>query len=119
MRKEERCKTAFSIGHKFYQYKRATMGFTNSPADLAKLARIFGDWIPHVYHYVDDFIVLSATFDEHIEFLREVAIRMREAQLSISKKKSLFCHKNITFLGYALADSCQRQPKSWRQCPIL
>lgn len=79
------------------------MGFTNSPADLAKvLDRVFGDLIPQVYHYVDDFIILSATFDEHIRLLREVAKRLRDAQLSVSKKKSLFCHKRITFLGYVL-----------------
>lgn len=81
------------------------MGFTNSPADLAKiLDRIFGDMIPHVYHYVDDFILLSGTFEEHIELLREVACRLTKAQLTISRKKSLFCHKKITFLGYVLEE---------------
>lgn len=100
---EDRMKTAFAVGHRMFCYKRATMGFTNSPADLAKvLDRVFGDLIPQVYHYVDDFIILSATFEEHIKILREVARRLREAQLTVSKKKSLFCHKRITFLGYVL-----------------
>lgn len=119
IRKEDRCKTAFAIGHKFYQYKRATMGFTNSPADLAKvLDRIFGDLIPKVYHYVDDFIVLSATFEEHIGLLREVARRLRQAQLTISQKKSLFCHKKITFLGYILTEQ-GLQPNPERVTPIM
>lgn len=100
---EDRTKTAFAVGHQFYCYKRATMGFTNSPADLAKvLDQVFGDLIPRVYHYVDDFIILSATFEEHMELLREVARRLREAQLTVSRKKSMFCHKKITFLGYVL-----------------
>lgn len=77
------------------------MGFTNSPADLAKvLDRVFGDMMPHVYHYVDDFIIVSSTFEEHLALLREVARRLKEAQLSISRKKSMFCYKKITFLGY-------------------
>lgn len=116
---EDRIKTAFAVGHRMYCYKRATMGFTNSPADLAKvLDQIFGDLIPHVYHYVDDFIILSSAFEEHINLLREVAKRLREAQLTVSKKKSLFCHKKITFLGYVLTgDGLIVNPE--RALPIL
>lgn len=54
------------------------MGFTNSPADLAKvLDQVFGDLILKAYHYVDDFIVISATFNEHTSLLRGVAIFAR------------------------------------------
>lgn len=116
---EDRNKTAFAVGHRFYRYKRATMGFTNSPADLAKvLDKIFGDLIPQVYHYVDDFIILSATFKEHIKLLREVARRLKEAHLTVSRKKSLFCHKKITFLGYVLADD-GLTPNPERLTPIM
>lgn len=101
IKRKDRRKTAFAVGHRFFCFKRAIMGFTNSPADLAKvLDRVFGDMVPYVYHYVDDFIIVSQTFEEHLERLKEVARRMREAQLSISKKKSMFCYKKITFLGY-------------------
>lgn len=102
---EDRDKTAFAVGHRFYRYTRALMGFTNSPADLAKvLDKVFGDMMPKVYHYVDDFIIVSATFEEHIQLLREVAKRLREANLTISKEKSSFCYKRVTFLGYILAE---------------
>lgn len=102
---DDRDKTAFAVGHRFYRYKRALMGFTNSPADLAKvLDKVFGDMMPHVYHYVDDFIILSATFEEHVKLLKEVARRLREANLTISRDKSVFCHKKVTFLGYALSE---------------
>lgn len=112
-------KTAFAVGHKFYRFTRATMGFTNSPADLAKvLDKVFGDLIPNVYHYVDDFIILSATFEEHLALLRKVAERLKKASLSVSRKKSLFCHKKITFLGYVLADN-GLSPNPDRVQPIM
>lgn len=99
-------KTAFAVGHRFDRYKRALMGFTNSPADLAKvLDKVVGDMMPTVYHYVDDFIILSATFDEHIKTLKEVARRLREANLTVSKEKSVFCYKQVTFLGYILSEN--------------
>lgn len=102
----DRIKTAFAVGSQFYCYKRAIMGFTNSPADLAKmLDKIFHDLMPKVFHYVDDFIILSDTFEEHMSLLCEVAERLRQANLTISKSKSLFCHSKLTFLGYVLAEN--------------
>lgn len=102
---DDRDKTAFAVGHRFYRYKRVLMGFTNSPADLAKvLDKVFGDMMPKVYHYVDDFIILSATFEEHLDLLKEVARRLKEANLTISREKSVFCYKKVTFLGYVLSE---------------
>lgn len=100
---EDRIKTSFVVGHKFYCFKRAIMGFCNSAADLAKiLDKVFGDLVPHVYHYVDDFVIVSSTFEEHISLLRKIAERMKKANLTISKKKSSFCYSRVTFLGYVL-----------------
>lgn len=104
--KGDRIKTSFAVGTDFYCYTRSIMGFRNSPADLAKLLdKVFSDLMPKVYHYVDDFIILSATFEEHMILLKEVARRLREAQLSISREKSSFCCKRVTFLGYVLTEN--------------
>lgn len=116
---EDRDKTAFAVGHRFYRYKRTIMGYINSPADLARvLDRVFGDMIPHVYHYVDDFIILSATFEKHLELMREVAQRLTAANLTVSRTKSLFCYKKITFLGYILEED-GLSPNPERVRPIL
>lgn len=115
---EDRNKTSFAVGHQFYRFKRALMGFTNSPADLAKLlTNIFHDLTPAVYHYVDDFILLSSTFEEHIALLKEVAKRLRDANLSISREKSSFCCQ-VTFLGYVLTENGLESNKDRIQ-PIL
>lgn len=119
IRPEDRVKTSFAVGNNLYCYKRAIMGFRNSPADLTKLLdRIFRDLHPQVYHYVDDFIIVSETFDEHMAILQEVARRLRAANLTVSNEKSLFCHKKLTFLGYVLSES-GLQPNSERIQPIL
>lgn len=92
----DRIKTSFAVGHRFYCFKRAIMGFTNSPADLEKLLdKVFGDMTPHVYHYVDDFVLLSSSFEEHMNLLREVAKRLRKANLTVSKDVVLFYTRHI------------------------
>lgn len=104
IRKEDQSKTAFSMGNRLYCFKRAVMGFKNSPADLTKLLdRIFHD-MPNVYHYVDDFVIVTDTFESHVQVLKGVAKRLRDARLSISQKKSNFCCKQLTFLGYVLSE---------------
>lgn len=119
IRPEDQIKTTFAVGNNLYCYKRAIMGFRNSPADLTKLLdRVFRDLHPKVYHYVDDFIVVSETFEEHMSLLQEVAKRLREANLSISPTKSHFCHKRLTFLGYLLSEE-GLQPNNERIQPIL
>lgn len=118
IRKEDRSKTAFAIGGQLYCFKRAVMGFKNSPADLTKLLdRIFHD-MPNVYRYVDDFIIITDTFGEHIQVLKEVANRLAQAQLSVSQKKSQFCCQQLTFLGYLLSEK-GLQPNPERIQPIM
>lgn len=103
---EDRVKTAFAIDNRFYCYKRAVMGFRNSPADLTKmLSNIFYDMAPDVYHYVDDFIIMSQTFEQHLQTLAEVAKRLRTHHLTISREKSCFCYKRLSFLGYILTEN--------------
>lgn len=116
---DDRMKTSFAVGHRFFCFKRAIMGFINSPADLAKvLDLVFGDMIPNVYHYVDDFVLVSSTFEEHIELLRKVAHRLKRANLTISREKSSFCFSRVTFLGYVLTkEGLQANPERIR--PIL
>lgn len=100
---EDRIKTSFVVGHKFYCFKRAIMGFCNSAADLAKvLDKVFGDLMPNVYHYVDDFVVVSSSFEEHIQLLKTIAERMKKVELTVSREKSSFCFSQVTFLGYIL-----------------
>lgn len=44
---DDQIKTSFSVGNRLFCYKRAVMGFKNSPADLTKLLdRLFRDLYP-------------------------------------------------------------------------
>lgn len=102
---ESQLKTAFAVGNQLYCYQRMTMGLRNSPATLASLIEsIFKNLEPRAFAYCDDFIICTETFDEHMELLTEVAKRLNEANLTISRTKSHFVCKQLKFLGYILSE---------------
>lgn len=100
---KSREKTSFALGTKLFCYNRMTMGLKGSPATLATLIdSIFEEYYPKAFAYVDDFIISTQTFEEHLEILKSIAVKLREKNLAISAKKSKFCCKQLEFLGYLL-----------------
>lgn len=103
LRKKDRPKTAFAIsGRGFFMFKRMPFGLVNSAATLCKLVdMVIGcDLEPYVFRYLDDFIIATETFEEHIRILKIIAERLREAGLTVSAEKSRFCMRTLTYVGY-------------------
>lgn len=98
--------TAFSVlGRGLFQFTRMPFGLVNSPATLSRLMdRVLGagELEPHVFVYLDDIIVVSESFDEHLRLLREIATRLNKANLSINIEKSKFGLTELPYLGYIL-----------------
>lgn len=104
LEKTSRPATAFSVpqrGH--FQFKVVPFGLCTASQALARLmTHLFADLEPHGFHYLEDIIICSRTFEEHIEMLEKVAERLRRANLTISAEKSKFCLEEIKYLGYVL-----------------
>ncbi|XP_055543099.1 uncharacterized protein LOC129728674 [Wyeomyia smithii] len=107
LEKQSRKYTAFSVqGKGLFQYTRMPFGLINSPATLARLMdKVLGHGVlePHVFVYLDDIVVVTETFEQHLRLLKEIAHRLREANLSINLEKSKFGVSEIPFLGYLLS----------------
>ncbi|XP_029732414.2 uncharacterized protein LOC109415089 [Aedes albopictus] len=99
--------TAFTVpsrGH--FQFKVVPFGLCTASQALSRLmTHLFADLEPRVFHYLDDIIICSRTFEEHLEMLAEVAARLRRANLTISPEKSKFCREEIKYLGYVLNEN--------------
>ena len=60
--------------------------------------------LEYVKAYLYDLLVLSkSTFLDHLEKLRPVLIKLREAGLKINAAKSKFCALATEYLGYSLS----------------
>lgn len=114
-------KTAFNVpGRGHFQFKRLPFGLCNSAQTLCRaLDNTIGtDLEPNVFVYIDDIIVVSETFDQHIELLNEIAKRLKNAGFSISSEKSKFCVKELKYLGYILTENGLKMDPE-RVSPIL
>lgn len=97
--------TAFTVpGRGLYQFKVMPFGLSNSPATWQRLIDkiITGDLEPYAYSYLDDIVLISPTFDLHLQMLEKIFQRLTSAGLTLSKDKCQFCRESIKYLGYVV-----------------
>lgn len=102
---ESRPYTAFKVpGRGLYQFCRMPFGLHNAPATWQRIMdTVLGPELePNVFVYLDDIVVITQTFDKHLEILEEVFRRLREANLTVSFDKCRFCRAEMEFLGYVV-----------------
>lgn len=105
MAQDSREKTAFSCRSGLYQFKYMPFGLKTAPAVYARLMRKVFAGIPNTFHYFDDVLVATETWEEHLAVLRTVFTRIREAKLTIKPRKSEIGSQTVTFLGHKIGQS--------------
>lgn len=101
--KDAREYTAFTVpGRGLFQFKRMPFGLTNAPATWMRLIdKVLGPELePYVFVYLDDIIVVTPTFETHIQTLKEIFDRLLKAGLTLSRDKCKFCLDELKYLGY-------------------
>src|SRR6266498_76339 len=96
--------TAFVTPWGLYQFNVMPFGLINAPATFQRLMNyILHDYLnDFVVVYLDNILVCSDTFDEYINHLRKVFIKLREANLVIKLKKCKFRQRKIKFLEHII-----------------
>ncbi|KMQ87325.1 enzymatic polyprotein endonuclease reverse [Lasius niger] len=100
---ESRAATAFTVpGKGLMQFKTMPFGLHSAPATFQRLLdSVLGPELkPNVLVYLDDIVVASRTFDEHLEHLAEVFRRLRSAKLRVNTDKCHFCLDSLKYLGH-------------------
>ncbi len=58
--------------------------------------------------YIDDIIIYSPTFDQHLNDLETVLKCLDSVRMAIKLRKCQFCHQALSFLGHIVtSDSVQ------------
>jgi hypothetical protein len=106
MAEEHKERTAFSVGPLgFYEFTRMPFGLCNSPATYQRLMYECFDGL-HLnicLIYLDDVIVFSKDYAEHLERLEQVFQRVRECGMKLTADKCSFFKDKIPFLGHVVS----------------
>ena len=103
MAEESKEKTAFVCHHGLYQYCRMPFGLTNAPATFQRLMdKLFTGW-NFVFIYLDDILIASKSFSEHITHITQVLQRLQEAGLKVKPSKCVFGEKQVDYLGFNIS----------------
>ncbi len=110
---DSRTKSAFTTFKGLYEFTRMPFGLCNAPATFQRIMqRILAglEW-KSCFVYLDDVLVASRTFDEHLQHLRDVFLRLREAHLRLKPKKCGLLRQKVPFLGHVISgDGIQPDP---------
>ena len=80
-------KTAFSTPDGHYEFTRIPFGLKNAPAHFSKIMfQVLGD-LSFVKIYLDDITIHSKSFEDHIQHVRIVLQRLKEANLKLNGDK--------------------------------
>ena len=84
-----------------FEYQRLPQGLCNGPDVFQEKMMELFDGIEYVRAYIDDLLVLTKSdYKDHLEKLRIVLQRLREAGLKVNVTKSYFARGELEYLGY-------------------
>lgn len=97
--------TAFTTYQGLYQFKVLPFGLTNAPATFQRLMEVLlrGLQWNICLCYIDDIILFSKTFDDHLAHLREIFDRFRDANIKLKPQKCTFAKDSVKFLGHIVS----------------
>ena len=105
---------AFITDDGIYEFQTMPFGLSGATASfqmlMMKLLRNIA-W-KYVLYYVDDIIIFSSSFEDHLQHLEEVFRHLRDAGLKLSPKKCLFAKQKLHYLGFIISkDGIEADPK--------
>lgn len=98
-------KTAFVTHQGVYQFKRLPFGMMNAPSVFAMVMNHILRNLSTKYAmvYVDDILVFSKDFTQHLQHLSEIFHRLRQANLRLKPEKCNFAMPKVTYLGHMIS----------------
>ena len=94
--------SAFVTPDGLYQYKVMAFGMKNAPATFQRLVNSLIADIEDCEGYIDDIIVYSETWEQHVQQLEKLFQKLSKAQLTVNLMKSDFCHATVQYLGHVV-----------------
>ena len=99
---KSRPKSAFISSFGKWEFKRCPFGLAQVPAYFQRLVNEVLSGLTFAFGYLDDILVYSPDMETHLEHLRKLFIKLREADLKLKEVKCNFLKKHIQYLGHII-----------------
>ena len=101
IKEEDRKKTAFITKYGLFELIKMGFGLCNAPATFTRVMNIVlrGLKWQTVLVFLDDILVFGSCFEEHLQNLSEVFLRLREYGLKLKPKQCLLIQQEAEFTG--------------------
>ncbi|CAF0988774.1 unnamed protein product [Rotaria magnacalcarata] len=97
-------KTAFVTPFGLYQFNVLPMGLKNSPPTFQKvMTDTLESCRPFSLVYLDDIIIFSKSFDEHLHHIECVLSALQTKNLVLNPPKCVFATNQIDYLGHTIS----------------
>ena len=114
MEQSSKEKTAFITDQGLFQFNVMSFGLTNAPATFQRYmdAVLAGLKWNTLLVYIDDILVFSPTFEDHVRDVNNVLDRLLEANITLKPSKCNVFQKELLYLGHLVsADGIRPDPK--------
>ncbi len=109
MAEADRVKTAFITPFGFYQFKRIPFGLQGAPATSQRLMdRLVHGLNDFSAAYIDNLVIFSTSWKDHLQHLRQVLHRLKDAELTAKPKKCQLAMKTCSYLGHIVGSGVVR-----------
>ena len=106
-------KTAFCSPWGKYEFKRMPFGLRNAPASFQRFMHVVLEGLEHATgSYIDDIIVFSNSWEDHLIHLKQTLERLRKHKLTAKPAKCQWGASSLSYLGHIVGRGKVSVPES-------
>ena len=105
--------TAFSTPSGHWQFKRMPFGLRNAPSAFQRAMQVVLNKFPrgNVIVYIDDVLVMSGTFEEHLVLVSKVLATLEQHGVKVKTEKCKWFEREVEYLGHLVGvDGMRKVP---------
>ncbi len=94
--------TAFKTQWGLFHFKVLAFGLHGAPASFQRLMDQVLQGLTFTAAYLDDIVIYSDTWEQHMQHIREVLQRLQEAGLTVNPRKCAIAKAETEYLGFVI-----------------
>ena len=104
IKEEDKHKTAFITPNGLYEWNVLAQGLKNSPPSFQRImADVLSPCRQFSLVYIDDIVIYSRTFEEHVKHLTQVLSILSNHNFQLNASKCLILYRQIDYLSHTIS----------------